>query len=93
MVYGIIMILHIGESLVIPPPRYPDLYAVLNVLLCAPVFGVCWLWAMRRQVEVGWAISSLGVSRHRDVVSSGPRATSGLAPVDALQETKQLVQK
>jgi len=88
VVYGIMMVLHIGESFVPPSPRYPDLYAVLNVLLCAPVFGVCWLWGMRRQVEVGWAISSLGAPRHKDErpFPARTRTTSGLAPVNLREE-------
>lgn len=35
--------------------RYPDLFAVLNVLLTMPVFGVIWLWSIKRQLEVGFA--------------------------------------
>ncbi|KDN46607.1 glycosyltransferase family 57 protein [Tilletiaria anomala UBC 951] len=35
--------------------RYPDLFPVLNVLLCAPCFGLVWLWSMKRQMEVGFA--------------------------------------
>jgi len=58
-VYGIIALLHLAEWTVAPPSRYPDIYAVLNVLVCTPVFGLCWLWGMKRQLEVGWAITSL----------------------------------
>ncbi|KAK0558080.1 Glucosyltransferase-like protein [Tilletia horrida] len=36
--------------------RYPDLFPVLNVILCTPVFGLIWLWALKRQLEVGFAV-------------------------------------
>lgn len=35
--------------------RYPDIFPVLNVLLCTPVFGLIWLWSTKRQLEVGFA--------------------------------------
>jgi alpha-1,3-glucosyltransferase len=35
--------------------RYPDLFAVLNVLLSTPVFVLIWLWSSKRQIEVGFA--------------------------------------
>lgn len=36
--------------------RYPDIWAVLNVLLCAPVLGLIWVWSLKRQLlEVGVA--------------------------------------
>ncbi|KAE8210846.1 hypothetical protein CF327_g5335 [Tilletia walkeri] len=36
--------------------RYPDLYPVLNVVLCTPVFGLIWLWSLKRQLEIGFAV-------------------------------------
>lgn len=43
--------------------RYPDLFAVLNVLVAFPAFFTLWLWSMKRQVEVGFAngLSIFGV--------------------------------
>ncbi len=38
--------------------RYPDLFPVLNVLLCAPCFFLIYLWSMKRQLEVGFAVGS-----------------------------------
>jgi alpha-1,3-glucosyltransferase len=35
--------------------RYPDLFAVLNVLLCTPCFMLIWAWSLKRQLEVGFA--------------------------------------
>lgn len=45
--------------------RYPDLLAVLTVLLSTPVLGTIWLWAMKRQLEVGFAcgIDVIGMAR------------------------------
>lgn len=45
--------------------RYPDLFAVLTVLLCTPTFSVIWLWAAKRQLEVGFAcgIDIVGMQR------------------------------
>lgn len=54
------MLLHILEALFTPPARYPDLFPVLNVLVSTPVFGLVWLWSVRRGVEAGWALGGLG---------------------------------
>lgn len=35
--------------------RYPDLFAVLNVLLCTPCLLLIWFWSLKRQLEVGFA--------------------------------------
>ncbi|KAG9308454.1 glycosyltransferase family 57 protein [Chiua virens] len=57
------ILLHLLELLVPPPARYPDLFPVLNVLVSAPVFGLIWLWSIRRGVQVSWAIAGLSGSR------------------------------
>ncbi|KAH9936376.1 ALG6, ALG8 glycosyltransferase family-domain-containing protein [Fomitopsis serialis] len=54
------MALHLVELLFSPPARYPDLFPVLNVLLSTPVFGLVWLWSIRRGVEVSWALGGPG---------------------------------
>lgn len=60
-VYGMIALIHGLELLVTPPSRYPDLFPVLNTLVCAPIFGVTWLWSIKRSTEVTWAISGIGL--------------------------------
>lgn len=50
-------VLHVAEVLFIPPARYPDLFSVLNVLICSPVFVCVWLWSIKRGVEVAWALT------------------------------------
>ncbi|KAF8158135.1 ALG6, ALG8 glycosyltransferase family-domain-containing protein [Crassisporium funariophilum] len=52
--------LHILELLITPPTRYPDLFAVLNLLICTPIFVLTWLWSIKCGVEVGWALGGLG---------------------------------
>ncbi|KAJ6559179.1 glycosyltransferase family 57 protein [Mycena vulgaris] len=52
--------LHVLELLISPPVRYPDLFAVLNVLLSTPVFVLVWLWSIKCGVEVSWAVGGLG---------------------------------
>ncbi|GJJ15617.1 hypothetical protein Clacol_009895 [Clathrus columnatus] len=56
-VYGGMAILHTAEALFSPPARYPDIFPVLNVLLCALVFVSVWLWSIKRGIEVGWALT------------------------------------
>lgn len=53
------ILLHLLEMFVTPPARYPDLFAVLNVLVSTPVFGLIWLWSIKRGIQVGWAITGL----------------------------------
>jgi len=60
LVYITILFLHLMELLISPPSRFPDLYPVLNVLLCTPVFGITWLWSIKRSTEVTWGVSALG---------------------------------
>ncbi|OSX59916.1 glycosyltransferase family 57 protein [Postia placenta MAD-698-R-SB12] len=59
-VHSTCVLLHILEALFTPPARYPDLFPVLNVLVSTPVFGLVWLWSVRRGVEAGWALGGLG---------------------------------
>ena len=54
------LVLHVAEVFFIPPASLPDLYPVLNVLLSAGIFGLAWLWSIRRLVEISWAMGSLG---------------------------------
>ncbi|KAG1739379.1 uncharacterized protein EDB91DRAFT_1134786 [Suillus paluster] len=60
-----IIILHLLELAVTPPARYPDLFAVLNVLVSTP-----------RSAEVSWAISELPGKREK---KEGPSSTSAIS--------------
>ena len=42
--YAAMGIWHLCEAFVDPPPSKPDLWVVLNVLIGASGFGICWLW-------------------------------------------------
>lgn len=44
------------------PAHLPDLYVVLNVLLSCAVFGLGWLWSLKRLVEEAWGLVGLGGS-------------------------------
>jgi len=59
-VYSAALALHILEFLIVPPSRYPDIYAVLNVLVSTPIFVLTWLWSMKSAIEVGWALGGPG---------------------------------
>jgi alpha-1,3-glucosyltransferase len=47
------------QLFVSPPARYPDIFTVLNVLCSAGVFGLSWLWSIKRGIEVNWALGGL----------------------------------
>ena len=72
--------LHMMELIVSPPLRFPDLYAVLNVLVCTPVFVLTWLWSIKSGIEVAWALGGLGSASAKPVVerrsSIGSEASS-----------------
>lgn len=51
------VLLHLLEMVVTPPARYPDLFPVLNVIVSTPVFGLVWLWSIKRGIQVSWAIA------------------------------------
>ncbi|KAG1739481.1 uncharacterized protein EDB91DRAFT_1053925, partial [Suillus paluster] len=76
VVHTAIIILHLLELAVTPPARYPDLFAVLNVLVSTPVFGLIWLWSIKRSAEVSWAISGLPGKREK---KEGPSSTSAIS--------------
>lgn len=42
--------------------RYPDLFAVLNVLLVTPVLVLLFLWTTKKQVGIGLATGLLSLS-------------------------------
>ena len=60
-------LLHFLEMVVTPPDRYPDLFPVLIILISTPVFGLIWLWSIKRGIEDGWALGGLpgsGTEKH-----------------------------
>lgn len=59
LIYGVIITLHVLEATIDPPSRYPDLYAVLNVLVSTPIFVLTWLWSIKRELEISWALGGL----------------------------------
>ncbi|KAL7419523.1 Glucosyltransferase-like protein [Cryptotrichosporon argae] len=56
LVYALIAALHALEAAVDPPTRYPDLFAVLNVLVAAAVFAATAAWANWRLLVESWAV-------------------------------------
>lgn len=64
--------LHVLEIFIAPPSRYPDVYPVLNVLICAPVFMCTWLWSWRGGLEVGWALVNPGSGSKTDQIERKP---------------------
>ncbi|KAJ4482066.1 glucosyltransferase [Lentinula aciculospora] len=64
-VYAAIISLHLLETVITPPTRYPDLYPVLNVLVSTPVFVCLWLWSIKCCIQVSWAITGLPVADHQ----------------------------
>ena len=55
------------DTITSPPAHLPDLFVVLNVLLSCAIFGLGWLWSLKRLVEEAWGLVGLG---------SGNRASS-----------------
>lgn len=74
--------LHFLELVIQPPVQYPDLFPVLNVLVCTPVFGLVWLWSIKSGIEVGWAIVGLGSGNQGTAhtgIDSHPTPSSSIA--------------
>lgn len=45
--------------------RYPDVFPVLNVLLCTPVLVFIWLWTLKKQMELAFASGLWAPGRSR----------------------------
>ncbi|KAI0087799.1 ALG6, ALG8 glycosyltransferase family-domain-containing protein [Irpex rosettiformis] len=75
-VYAACIVLHTAEAILPPPARLPDLYPVLNVLVCTPVFAFTWLWSIKRGVEVSWALGGLGPASGSSLQDVTPAAKS-----------------
>ena len=71
-VYPACLLLHILELVVTPPPRYPDLFPVLNVLISTPVFVMVWLWSIKCGIEIGWVLGGLPGSSSKDKTHNDP---------------------
>lgn len=74
-------VLHIVEFLFSPPPRLPDIFPVLNVLVSTPVFVLVWLWGIKRGIEVSWTLGGLGLR------SKSTAAASSKAPAIAISSS------
>jgi hypothetical protein len=61
VVYMGCALLHILEFGCRPPPRCPDLFPVLTVLLSTPVFVFTWLWSIKSIIEARWTAGGLSV--------------------------------
>jgi len=59
LAYIYIAALQVLQLFITPPVRYPDIFPVLNVLCSACVFGLSWLWSIKRGIEVNWALGGL----------------------------------
>jgi alpha-1,3-glucosyltransferase len=79
--YSVIAVLHAPELHITPPARHPDLFPVLNALLCTGVFGLCWLWIIKRLVELSWDMGSLRRNPHHIAPSSPAIRTTKLSPI------------
>ncbi|KAG8959267.1 Glucosyltransferase-like protein [Tulasnella sp. 419] len=79
--YAAIGGLHCAEWLYVPPARYPHLFPVLNVLLCSSIYGIAYLWGMKKQLEAGWAVAGLGEYTKSEMQS----VTSSPAPPPPLK--------
>lgn len=61
--YALSTLLLFVETITSPPAHLPDLFVVLNVLLCFGFFGLGWLWSLKRLVEEGWGMVGLGLGQ------------------------------
>ncbi|ORX35940.1 glucosyltransferase [Kockovaella imperatae] len=64
LIYLCIAVLHLPDlfpTAVLAPGRFPDLFIVLNVLLSFGVFGLAWLWSLKRMFEIAWAIAGSSI--------------------------------
>lgn len=86
-VYGACVMLHILEMVVPPPPRYPDIFPVLNVLISTPIFVLVWLWSIKCSIELGWALGGLSESP-----SSIPKNGNGTAIPISMSNSERATQ-
>jgi hypothetical protein len=60
LAYSGILGIHTLETISSPPPHLPHLFWVLNLGLSCGIFGLSFLWGLKRQIEEGWALVGLG---------------------------------
>lgn len=72
--------IHLLELIASPPAHLPDLFVVLNLTLSAGIFGLVWLWSLKRQIQEGWALIGLGLGSGG---SSTGRKSSGQSSISA----------
>ncbi|MBW0497673.1 hypothetical protein O181_037388 [Austropuccinia psidii MF-1] len=63
--------IHLGEKVVEPPKRFPDLFVVMNLSLSFVVFGASYVWSLVRICEEGWSI--LGFRLESELGNTGPK--------------------
>ncbi|PBK99372.1 hypothetical protein ARMGADRAFT_1059545 [Armillaria gallica] len=84
-VYTAAFTLHLAELLIPAPARYPDLWAVANVLVCTPVFFAVWAWSLKAGMEERWAgapiLTTKVHSRANSLSPATPRPKSRLSRV------------
>jgi alpha-1,3-glucosyltransferase len=95
MVYVGCALLHLMEIVFRPPARYPDLFPVLNVLLCTPIFFFTWLWSIKSIIEARWTAGGLSVGGPKKKANlafpaeSPSGVSSALAPVDGVRNRRE----
>jgi alpha-1,3-glucosyltransferase len=96
MVYLGCALLHLMELVFRPPARYPDLFPVLNVLLCTPIFFFTWLWSIKSIIEARWTVGGLSVGGPKEKKSnlafpteSASGVSSALSPMDGVRNRRE----
>ncbi|KAL2794297.1 ALG6, ALG8 glycosyltransferase family-domain-containing protein [Aspergillus keveii] len=56
--YLAMLVWHVLEAFVPPPPGKPDLWVVLNVIIGAGGFGISYLWCLWRLIIQGWSLDT-----------------------------------
>ncbi|KAG7443643.1 uncharacterized protein BT62DRAFT_321941 [Guyanagaster necrorhizus] len=82
-VYAAAFLLHLAEFIIPAPARYPDLWAVANVLVCTPVFFAVWAWSVKAGMQERWAgapiLTTKVHSRTNSLSPAAPRPKSRLS--------------
>ncbi|CDZ97510.1 Glucosyltransferase-Alg6p [Phaffia rhodozyma] len=70
--YPSILALHLAEYLLPPPIDKPDLYVVLNAVLCFSLFALGWLAGLKKMVKAGWAVGVMTQRYSKTSMSFSP---------------------
>ncbi|KAF2400502.1 dolichyl pyrophosphate Man9GlcNAc2 alpha-1,3-glucosyltransferas-like protein [Trichodelitschia bisporula] len=65
-VYSVMVAWHVLEALVPPPEGKPDLWVVVNVLVGAGGFGLCYLWCLGRLLVQGGYVAGVEEKRKEE---------------------------